>query len=70
MNFIKIFIYNCVKTKKERGRSVYREIATWLKQARKIADFQIQIRKLITDLYNNKPNLPALKDEFRQTSLV
>ncbi len=53
-----------------RGREVYSTIASWLKQAQKIQGFENKTRELINQLYNHKPNLPALKDEFRKAKLV
>ena len=57
------------KIQKERGRDVYIKIASWLVQAKKITSFKSQTLKLINNLYNHKPNLPALKDEFRKNGL-
>ncbi len=54
----------------ERGRNVYARIAEWLKLAKLIQSYEDRARELIMKLYNNKPNLPALKDEFRIAGLV
>lgn len=54
----------------ERGRNVYARIAEWLKLAKLIQSYEDRARELIIKLYNNKPNLPALKDEFRIAGLV
>lgn len=54
----------------QRGRDVYERIASWLKLTGKIAGFENEKRELINQLYNHKPNLPALKDELRKAGLV
>jgi hypothetical protein len=54
----------------ERGRGAYSKIASWLKQAQRISGYENQTRELILHLYNHKPNLPALKDEFRGAGLI
>lgn len=70
------FCFKNIKTKAEstlanhKGRGAYREIASWLKLAKKIPDYQVQVQELILQLYKHKPNLPALKDEFRKAGLV
>lgn len=58
------------KIEKDRGRGVYSRIASWLKLSKQINGYQNQSRELINRLYNHKPNLPALKDEFRMAGLV
>jgi len=58
------------KIEKEHGRGAYSTIASWLLQAKKIISFESQTQDLINNLYNHKPNLPALKDEFRQSGVV
>ncbi len=58
------------KIERERGRGTYSTIASWLLQAKKIISFESQTQDLINNLYNHKPNLPALKDEFRQSGVV
>ena len=54
----------------QRGRHLYRDIIVWLKLAKKIPGYENQTLTLIKKLYNHKPNLPALKDEFREAGLV
>jgi len=54
----------------ERGRDVYERVAKWLKLSEKIPGFDNEKRDLINQLYNHKPNLPALKDIMRKTGLV
>jgi hypothetical protein len=54
----------------QRGRNVYERIARWLKLTEKIPGFEIEKRELIMQLYNQKPNLPALKDELRKAGLM
>jgi hypothetical protein len=54
----------------QRGRDVYERIAKWLKLTGKIPGFENEKRDLILQLYNHKPNLPALKDELRKAGLI
>lgn len=54
----------------QRGRDVYERIAKWLKLTGKIPGFENEKRDLIVQLYNHKPNLPALKDELRKAGLM
>lgn len=54
----------------QRGRDVYERIAKWLKLTGKISGFESEKRELINQLYNHKPNLPALKDELRKAGLI
>ncbi|TNF42853.1 MAG: hypothetical protein EP310_05430, partial [Bacteroidetes bacterium] len=53
----------------QRGRDVYERIAKWMKLTEKIPGFENEKRELILQLYNHKPNLPALKDEMRKAGL-
>ncbi|MDP3180728.1 MAG: hypothetical protein Q8M67_02845, partial [Bacteroidota bacterium] len=60
-----------VKTiENQRGRDVYERISSWLKLTQEIPGFDSEKRDLIGQLYNHKPNLPALKDEMRKAKLV
>ena len=54
----------------QRGRDIYERIANWLKLTQKIPGFDTEKRDLVNQLYNHKPNLPALKDELRKAKLV
>jgi hypothetical protein len=54
----------------ERGRHIYQRIASWLKLLQQIPGFKNEKIQLIMQLYNHKPNLPALKDEMRKAGLV
>ncbi len=54
----------------QRGRAAYERIAEWMKLAKLIPTHEDLTRELIMKLYYNKPNLPALKDEFRIAGLV
>lgn len=45
-------------------------IAGWLQLAYTIPGFKAETRLLARELYNHKPNLPALKDELRKGGLV
>ena len=53
----------------KRKRSTYERIAGFLKYAKTINGQQTKADELILNLYNHKPNLPALKDEFRRAGL-
>jgi hypothetical protein len=54
----------------QRGRDVYERVSSWLKLTERIAGFDTEKRDLIMQLFNHKPNLPALKDEMRKAKLV
>ena len=54
----------------QRGRDIYERIAIWLKLTEKIPGIENDKRDLILQLYNHKPNLPALKDEMRKAGLI
>ncbi|MEI7595758.1 MAG: hypothetical protein WCK02_08435 [Bacteroidota bacterium] len=56
--------------KNERSRVVYSKIAELLKHAQHIKGQEKEIAQLVIELYNHKPNLPALKDEFRKANIV
>ncbi len=53
-----------------RGRHIYERIAAWLGLTFGIPGFENEKRALIQQIYNHKPNLPALKDEMRQAGLM
>jgi hypothetical protein len=55
---------------KYRSRDTYAYIARLLVMARKIEGIDSDIKSLTANLYNHKPNLSALKDEFRKAGLV
>jgi len=54
----------------ERGRGYYIDMAKTLLLANQIKGFEKQSHNLMLQLYNHKPNLSALKDEFRGMGLV
>ncbi len=54
----------------KRSRDTYVYIANLLIVAKKIDGIDQEIRTLTLSLYYNKPNLPALKDEFRKAGLT
>lgn len=61
----------CLKTlEHERGRDIYQKIVTWLQLAKTIKDYSKKTESLIGQLYNWKPRLPALRDEFKQGGLL
>jgi len=56
--------------KNERDRHTYQRIVEWLKLADRIPGFKAENRLFAKELYNYKPNLPALKDEMRKGGLA
>nr|NQU93137.1 hypothetical protein [Bacteroidota bacterium] len=54
----------------KRGRSAYERVVSWLKLADKIPGYKAENRILAHQLYNHKPNLPALRDELRKGGVV
>jgi len=54
----------------ERGRSVYQRVVKWLQLADTIPGYKPQNRLLARELYNHKPNLPALRNELKKGGLV
>ncbi len=76
LNVYPVFCFMTIEKKannainSERGRGAYSRIASWLNISKKISGFQNKTKQLIMGLYNHKPNLPALKDEFRKAGLV
>lgn len=75
LNIYPKFCFELIKSKaeakvQERGRDSYSTIASWLVLAKKITNFNTQTHELINSLYNHKPNLPALKDEFRKAKII
>lgn len=54
----------------QRGRNVYQVIVGWLRIARSIKEMDEQTNRLIHQLYNWKPALPALKDELRTAGMA
>lgn len=60
----------CLKTiKNERGRHAYQRIIEYLKLTASIAEKQNEVTKLVDDLYNWTPRLPALRDELKKAGL-
>lgn len=53
-----------------RNRNTYQYIAELLKQSLAIPGKTSQVKSIAKDLYNHKPNLPALKDELRKAGLI
>ena len=70
------FCFQNIKTKaintigNQRGRDIYERISAWLKMMQRIPGYDAEKRELILQLYNHKPNLPALKDEMKKAGLV
>jgi len=61
---------NSLMSDSKRSRHTYIEIANWLKYANQIPNHREKTIKLTTKLFNHKPNLPALKDEFRKAGII
>ena len=68
LEMIRIHVAKLMSDSK-RNRSTYQRIAGFLKYAKTIESQQEKVDELILSLYNHKPNLPALKDEFRKAFL-
>ena len=58
------------KMKSDRSRTTYAMMAGILADALKYEAYAGEVKELITQLYTQKPNLPALKDEFRKAGLI
>jgi len=54
----------------KRSRDTYAYVASLLIMAKRIDGIDQEIRTLTSNLYNNKPNLPALKDELRKAGII
>lgn len=54
----------------ERGRFAYARIAEWLNLSRLIKGKETETKEIIMNLYNHKPVLRALRDEFKQAGVV
>ncbi len=54
---------------KERGRSSYQRIVSWIVLHQKIPGASEKTSEIIRMAYHYKPNLPALKDEMRRAGL-
>ena len=59
-----------IKIEKGRSRDIYAYIAQLLILARRIDGMDSENKALTISLYNHRPNLSALKDEFRKAGLV
>lgn len=53
----------------KRNRDLYHEMTKWLKLMKSITSKKTQATKYISELYNHKPNLPALRDEMKKSGL-
>lgn len=54
----------------EKSRETYAYIAKTLKTGKKLKGKEAEVETLIKELYNHKPNLPALKDEFKKEGII
>lgn len=67
----KIIQNKALKTiENERGRNVYARIAEWLNLSKLIKGKETKTKEIIMKLYNHKPVLRALRDEFKQAGVV
>jgi hypothetical protein len=53
-----------------RGRGSYQQIAGWLKALMTEKSLKEEVKAYVLHLYNSKPILPALRDEFKKAGLV
>ena len=53
-----------------RGRHTYQLMMRTLKQLKQIVSLEKETATFLNELYNHKPNLPALRDEMRKAGLV
>ncbi|NQU80642.1 MAG: hypothetical protein HQ543_03890, partial [Bacteroidetes bacterium] len=56
--------------KNERGRFIYSRIAEWLNLSRSIKRKETETKEIIMKLYNHKPVLRALRDEFKKAGVL
>jgi len=54
----------------DRNRKTYITIVSLLKLVLEEKEIETDLKSYILTLYNHKPNLPALKDEFRKAQLI
>jgi hypothetical protein len=65
---IRLKIHNTLH--EARSRDTYRCVCDWLLLARNIENVQDQLSRLVHEIYNRKPALPALKEEMRKAGVV
>jgi hypothetical protein len=58
------------KMSSDKSRDTYQMLAGLLKDAKFHLTKQSGVQQVIMELYGHRPNLPALKDEFRQAGIV
>lgn len=56
-------------TSPKRNRDTYKEMAKWIKLMKQIKGKEKETNTYILELYNHKPNLPALKEEMTNAKL-
>jgi len=54
----------------ERGRFIYSVIAEWLNLSKLIRGKETETKEIIMKLYNHKPVLRALRDEFKKAGVI
>ena len=54
----------------ERGRFIYSRIAEWLNLSKLIKGKETETKEIIMNIYNHKPVLRALRDEFKRAGVV
>ncbi|MCD4793824.1 MAG: hypothetical protein K8R54_11350 [Bacteroidales bacterium] len=63
-------INNAALTGYKRDRRTYQTMTKTLKLLKKITSKKTETSLYLKELYNHKPNLPALKDEMRKADLI
>lgn len=58
------------KMNSDKNRNTYIYLSKLLKNSLSIAGKSNEVKSYVNQFYNHKPNLPALKDEFRKAGLV
>ncbi|PKP53177.1 MAG: hypothetical protein CVT92_05535 [Bacteroidetes bacterium HGW-Bacteroidetes-1] len=58
------------KMSSDKNRDTYQMLAGLLGDAKHYLKKQPEVQQVIMDLYGHRPNLPALKDEFRKAGLM
>ncbi len=61
---------NAAMNNYNRNRSTYQQMVKWLEVMSRIKSKQEETKQHIKILFEHKPNLPALKDEFRKARLI
>ncbi|HKJ67713.1 MAG TPA: hypothetical protein VKA68_07130 [bacterium] len=54
----------------KRGRRVYRQVVSWLREMQRIPGREEAATRYFREVYNHKPVLPALRDEMEKAGLT